>query len=399
MKIQRLYYDYLKDYLLSFWKMKKPLVIQMPITSRCNSRCVTCNIWKYKDNTDIDSETLRKALLDPFFSEVHTVGLNGGEFTLVPDFVNILESVLSLPKIKNIYLISNGLYPKRLFEYLSQSKSLCSFHHVNLHICISVDGYGAIHEKVRGIPNCFSRTKAILDELYKSKEVYCDSFSVGCTLSKDNIGYIRETEAFFRQYNNLSVEYHLAVPNKRIKTFDDYERYYVLNDEKLRLLAAEFFYEKFLLAPEGRFKEQQFVNYYFLKNNGVGRLCKCDFLNRDITIDENLNMALCATASDNIGNLAKLSATQIIDGKKTKIVRKAVQQLCNTCIHYSYNSLTFKGRLLYLNEILRCKYALKYYEICTIQGIISQYKAKFSLCKQVLHDYLVYIYIYIWKLQ
>ena len=103
---------------------KKPLVIQMPITSRCNSRCKTCNVWKYHDNIDIDYLTLEKALKDPFFSEVQSVGLNGGEFTLVPNFIEILNSVLTLPNIKYIYCISNGLFPKKLFEYLEKAHDL-----------------------------------------------------------------------------------------------------------------------------------------------------------------------------------------------------------------------------------------------------------------------------------
>ena len=41
---------------------KKPFVIQMPITSRCNSRCVTCNVWRHRERIDIDDNALKKAL-------------------------------------------------------------------------------------------------------------------------------------------------------------------------------------------------------------------------------------------------------------------------------------------------------------------------------------------------
>ena len=371
----------------------------MPITSRCNSRCVTCNIWKYKDNIDIDSESLRKAFLDPFFSEVHTVGLNGGEFTLMPNFINVLEAVLTLPKLTNIYLISNGLFPKRLFEYLVKSKVLCTQNNVKLNICISVDGYGSVHEKIRGIPNCFNRTKSIIDELYNNTKVYCDSFSVGCTLSKQNIEYIRETEAFFSRYKNLTVEYHLAVPNKRIKTYEDNDDYYILNENKTRFLATEFFFEKFKNAPEGRFKRQQFVNYYFLKNKGKGRLCKCDYLKRDITIDENLNIALCATASEIVGNLKESTATEIIQSKKTKKESSRIKKTCNTCIHYSYNQLTLRGRILYINELIHQKYALKYYSIATLNDNFLRFKSLICFFESICYEYLKYLYLYIWKLQ
>lgn len=379
--------------------LQKPLVIQMPITSRCNSRCKTCNVWKHKDNIDIDHVMLKEVLGDPFFSEVRTVGLNGGEFTLVPSFLSILDAVLSLPRLSGVYLISNGLFPKRLFEYLREAKTKCKEKNILLNICISIDGVESVHENVRGISNCFEKSRLILDELYKNKDCYCDSFSVGCTLSKYNIGFIRETESFFSQYNGLKVEYHLAVPNKRIGTFDDYEDYYVLNDEESRLLATEFFYERFRTAEDEHYKRQSFVNFYFLKHKGHGRLCGCDYLNRDVTIDENLDMSLCATASDIIGNLKKNGASELIKSAKRKKVQQSLKKQCDSCVHYSYHSLNLKGRLAYINAIMREKYVLEYYNACSHKLWKHRQKHRYSLSKRFLYEYLRLLYKYIWKLR
>ena len=60
-----------KEEILNTFKIRrKPKVIQMPITSRCNSRCVTCNIWKEHTKTDINPEQLKKVLSSSFFSDV-----------------------------------------------------------------------------------------------------------------------------------------------------------------------------------------------------------------------------------------------------------------------------------------------------------------------------------------
>lgn len=373
------------------------MTLQMPITSRCNSRCKTCNVWKLHSDKDIDADALRTALQDPFFSEVRGVGLNGGEFTLSPNFIAIVDAVLVLPKLSAIYLISNGLFPKKLFEYLSEAKKKCEGKGVALHFCVSIDGVGPVHENVRGIPNCFSRSMEILNELYNNKECYCDSFSVGCTLSKYNIAYIRETEAFFSSYEGLNVEYHLAVPNTRIGTFDDYEGYYVLNDEKSRLLATEFFYEKFKSACDEQKKRQYFSNFYFLKQKGRGRLCKCNYLNQDITVDQNLDMSLCATASEIIGNLKEYSASKLIRSKKRKAVFKSLCGLCDTCIHYSYHPLTLKGKLLYIKELLRDKYVFEFYEACSHSKMKHRLRRWLSLVKRSAYDYLKMSYRLIWK--
>ena len=390
----------IKDLLIYYLHIRqKPLTLQMPITSRCNSRCKTCNIWKYHDNVDIDCASLEKALKDSFFSEVRTVGLNGGEFTLVPNFIDVVKTVLTLPKLRNIYCISNGLLPKKLFEYLFVANKECKKKNVNLHICISVDGFGAVHENVRGVPHCFSKTIEILDELSKNKERYCSSFSVGCTISKYNIDYIKETQNFFDGYPGLNVEYHCAIPNKRIKTFDDADDYYVLKDNQKRLLAAEFFYERYLLASSFQNRYQNFANFYYLTHNGKERLNTCAYTNRDVTIDENLNLMLCATASGVIGNLRERSATEIIKSKKCKKILNDNLSYCNSCGHYSYHPLTLNGRLKYIKFEMQNRYVWEYYDHASKGNIFVNFCGKVGFIKRFAKEYLRQIYWLIWKLQ
>ena len=385
------------NYIYAMGRKRLPIVLQLPITSRCNSRCKTCNVWKYKDNIDIDYVILKEVLQDSFFSEVQAVGLNGGEFTLMPDFINVLESVLVLPRLSSIYLITNGLYPQRLFEYLQKAKSICSAKNVFLHVCISIDGVGPVHENVRGVPRCFSKTTEIINELCVNKDRYCDDFSFGCTISQYNISSIKETDSFFSQYKDISIEYHLAIPNKRIKTFDDYEDYYVLNNKEARFLAAEFFYEKFQTESNERKRIQYFVNYYFLKNGGKGRLCKCEYSNRDVTIDENLNLSLCAAASDIIGSLKEKSAYDIINSSTTRECRRMISKQCDNCIHYSYNDLSIKGKIAYVRELTRYEFIYEYYECLSIDGFFQRLKPLASLYKRWGSFYLKMIYKYLWK--
>lgn len=374
-----------------------PLVLQMPITSRCNSRCKTCNVWKYHENIDMDPVALEKALNDAFFSEVRSVGLNGGEFTLVPNFPDILDSVLILPKIRDIYCISNGLFPKRLFEYLEQSKEKCKRKGVHLHICISVDGVGKVQENVRGVPNSFKKTQEVIETLYNQREKYCDSFSVGCTISIHNIDYIKETRAYLESFEDLAVEYHCAIPNKRIKTFDDAE-YYVLKDDKKRLQVAEFFYEKYLYSKSIQQRYQNFSNFYFLTHKGQERINTCAYINRDVTIDENLNLMLCATASEVIGNLREHPASELVRTKRYKTVQNEISHYCNNCGHYSYHPLTLKGRYEYIKYEMQNRYVWSYYEIDR-SNIKKNLLGHIRFFKFFFKEYLRQIYYIIWKLQ
>ncbi len=346
-------------------RRSKPLTLQLPITSRCNSSCVTCNVFKQHQKIDINAQTLKTVLQNDFFSEVRTVGVNGGEFTLVPSFFDILDSLFVLPNISSVYLISNGLLPDKLLSYLQRAKILCESHDVNLHFCLSCDGVEEVHNHVRGIPNCFERTKMILDTMMKDGQTYCHSMSVGCTISRQNVEYIWQTYEFLSQYP-FPTEYHLAVPNKRIGTFWDSD-YYVLNDEKSRLLAAEFFYIRYLQAQSDSERFQYFSNYYFLKHKGKNRPCECEYRYRDVTVDENLNLFLCATASDVIQGLSHnsiISSTtyQAMNNEAKKLSRTC----CESCGHYSYHNHTLKGRLAFVFDYVPKLYTYQLYQTLSL---------------------------------
>ena len=68
----------MRNIILMFWDVfvyslkirTKPKTLQLPITSRCNSRCKTCNVWKTKERIDIDPEQLKRALEDSYFSNI-----------------------------------------------------------------------------------------------------------------------------------------------------------------------------------------------------------------------------------------------------------------------------------------------------------------------------------------
>ena len=255
---------------------------------------------------------------------------------------------------KSLFFITNGLLPDKILQILEYSKQECDKRGVSLYATISVDGYGNIHEKVRGVPKCFERTQRLLNALRDNPDKYAHSIGIGCTLSKDNIAYVKQTEEYLKQYP-FKVQYHLAVPNKRIHTFDDFDRYYVLEDEHSSLLAIEYFYSKYIQA-KGKEKYAYFCQYYFLKNNGNGRLAKCQYKYQDVTIDENLNMFLCATASDSLGDLKVTDFGVIVSKKNFRKVEESTFRYYDECIHYIYDMPTLKGWWLFMKEYLRQRF-------------------------------------------
>ncbi len=344
-----------------FPKREKPHVLQMPITSRCNSCCVTCNVWKHHERKDINATLLKEALKDPFFSELQTVGINGGEFSLVPNFMAVLEAITSLPHLDSIYLITNGIATEKIKEHTMAAKSFCSAHGISVALCISLDGVGKVHDTIRGIPGNFEKSMLLIQDISKEKDKYCDNLIIGHTLSRFNIDKVHEIEDYLSPWG-LTLDVHLAVPNKRIGTYTDHDKYNILADDKSRQIAAEYFYSRFLNENDLTAKARYFANYYYLKHNGEGRLSNCLYRYRDVTIDENLNLRLCATAGDSLGNLEKESASTIINSNRTKKEAKRLLKECDKCIHYAYYPLTTKGKILFAREVAKQQYSMTIYK-------------------------------------
>lgn len=341
---------------------QKPRVIQMPITGRCNSCCVTCNVWKHKGSevVDISPEKLIEILKNDFFSEVTTVGLNGGEFTLDKSTLDVIDVVLTLPKINAIYMISNGLYTSKLLEYMEQAHDKCKIKNVFLGLTLSIDGIGAVQNQVRGVKLAWNKTIESLNSILSDKKKYCDWLGIGCTISKYNVAYLPQMEIYFSGYD-VPIEYHLAVPNKRIGTFEDAD-YSVLATEESRMLAQEFFFKKMNDNEPIKALIRYYIQFMYLKNHGKGRLATCDYLKRDITIDENLKMYLCATASDEIGDLNIETPRSIFRSQKYKTAYKEVRRCCNTCIHYTATP-TLRGWFSYLFYRLRGRFVIDSYKL------------------------------------
>ena len=198
-------------------KKKYPKVIQLPITYKCNSRCVMCNIWQMDYSNEASFEEFKIFIGDDIFKKVKAVGINGGEPTLVPKLTNYTKEILKLPKIKSLNLISNGFNSRPLLKLIEEIYKSCSKNRVNFHVSISLDGFGDIHNIVRGMPNAFVKTTFTIDEIIKNQHKYCNSYDIGCTIVKQNIHNLIELDTFAR-INNYKIKYRLGIENKRIES-------------------------------------------------------------------------------------------------------------------------------------------------------------------------------------
>jgi len=176
------------------------------ITSRCNLRCKTCNIWKTpskKSNKELTIKEIKK-IFKSLPSNFSWLTISGGEPFLRKDFVDIIKiAKQELPSLSIISINTNGTLKKEIISSLNQITLL---EIPNIYLTFSIDGPKEIHDKVRGIKGSFEKT---WDTYMKVKKLFDSNsnikISIETTISDYNINYLHN---FFKK---LLKEHNLIV--------------------------------------------------------------------------------------------------------------------------------------------------------------------------------------------
>ena len=132
--------------LLNRHTIRRVPVVVLHVHSRCNCRCVMCDIWKAKETQELSHERLSSLLPDFQNLGVRWVVLTGGEPLLHSDLPSICES-LHAAGIR-VTLLTTGLL---LSRYATNAAYLFD------EIIVSIDGPPEIHDQIRRVPNGYRR--------------------------------------------------------------------------------------------------------------------------------------------------------------------------------------------------------------------------------------------------
>jgi MoaA/NifB/PqqE/SkfB family radical SAM enzyme len=129
---------------LSHRLRRVPVMVLMP-HSRCNCRCIMCDIWKAnRTGTSITEEQLKGFLDDFRHLGVEWVLLSGGEPLMHPNLWSLCSALKNLPA--RITLLSTGLLLARNSNEIVRH---CD------DVIVSLDGSREVHDRIRRIPNAF----------------------------------------------------------------------------------------------------------------------------------------------------------------------------------------------------------------------------------------------------
>jgi len=164
-----------------------PFNLTVSVSYNCNSRCKTCNIWKKKAD-DLTLEEFEK-VFKKIGKGIFWVTLSGGEPFLRKDLVGITDLIYKHCKPKIINIPTNGLLGKAIAEKAAKIAKSCP--KSDIVINLSLDGIGAKHDEIRGVPGNFERA---MDSYKALRALKLPNLSIGVhtVISQFNIKDIPE---------------------------------------------------------------------------------------------------------------------------------------------------------------------------------------------------------------
>lgn len=132
-----------------------PSNLTFSVSYRCNSRCVTCNVWR-KRVADFSLEEYERTFAK-LGRSLRWVTFSGGEPFLRPDLIDIVLACYRTCRPNIINIPTNGLLVdrvakgvERLAREAPQSKIV---------INLSLDGVGEEHDAIRGVPGNYAKLR------------------------------------------------------------------------------------------------------------------------------------------------------------------------------------------------------------------------------------------------
>ncbi len=152
-----------------------PQLVLMP-HSRCNCRCVMCDIWQANSvKNELSREDLERHMPSLRNLHVQRVVLSGGEALMHQNLFLLCELLRELNDDLQITLLSTGLLLK---VYAANVVKWCD------EVIVSVDGSRAVHDSIRRVPHAFDRLAEGIAALREHQPDY--RVSARCVLQRTN---------------------------------------------------------------------------------------------------------------------------------------------------------------------------------------------------------------------
>lgn len=334
---------------------KKLSTLMIYATDLCDSACKHCLIWAKRPVNFLPFETIREIMQSTCITRNTTIGLEGGEFMLHPDALQILEWFHG--NHKNFDLLSNCLKPDILIDAVKKFPPR--------HLYISLDGDADTYLHMRGKPG-YESVIRVIESLHDELPV-----SVMFTLSPYNdFSDLQHVAEVCKKYN---IDLRVGIYND-IAFFDTIDEAHKteighlknskpLQYKDVRVLREQNKFEnspETILAPLPlmqrnftaeipdiikSFRENHdFLVLYNQWRSGNLKM-RCHSILDSLVILPNGDVPICQSLDLKIGNIFDNSLDEVFNGSETQKVHDHYVHNCNQCwlnFHRKYDVILYR---------------------------------------------------------
>lgn len=305
------------------------------MTYRCNSRCVTCDIWKDPGpvTTELTLPELARVIeRSKALARLRYVNLTGGEPFLREDIAEIARFFLARYPELELAIPTNGLLVTKALRRLEEV--LVGHDPARVAMGVSLDGIGPTHDRIRGIPGNFEKCVELVRRLTER----WPTLRVGLemTLTPENLDELERVyelaqdlkAGFTTRFAQASFYYHNDRPEPASASGWTPELKCRAHQELLRLRDRRF-------AGAGVFATSMDPSYAFLteaveRTFSPERTHTCFSGTRLFFLDPFGNVYPCIMLSRRMGNVRETSFDALCAGEDSRAVRNTIAaRRCN----------------------------------------------------------------------
>jgi MoaA/NifB/PqqE/SkfB family radical SAM enzyme len=313
-----------KSYRRFGWPRMLPLNLTLSPSPKCNSRCLTCNIWMKRED-ELTLEEWDKVLAS-LGQTPYWFTISGGEPLMYPHVVELAQLAYEHCRPGVINIPTNAILPT-IPERVERIARSCPQSQVIINL--SLDGVGEKHDLIRGVPGNFNKLEQHLEQLLSLRNQLKNlAIGIHSVVSVFNVGHLDEIIAYADRSAADQFITEIAEPRVELDTVglpitpraEDYAK--AID----RLIA---YVESKRFTGVSRITEALRVEYYKLVKRILDEqdqviACYAGWVSAQIYADG--TVWPCCVRADNLGNLRdhNYDFKEIWFGEKIKEVRRSV---------------------------------------------------------------------------
>ena len=306
------------------WPQMLPINLTLSPSPKCNSRCLTCNIWMKREN-ELSLEEWDKVLAS-LGEAPYWFTISGGEPLMFPDIVDlaILAYKHCRPGIINIP--TNGILKsgpdrvRRILENCPDSQLI---------INLSLDGVGEKHDFIRGVVGNFEKFEERLEQYFDLRREFSNLVvGIHSVVSVFSVGHLDELIAYAEQSGADQFITEIAEPRVELDTVGlpitpSPEAYAEAIDRLTAYVESKQFQGMAKITEAFRVEYYKLVKRILDEQDQVID-CYAGWASAQIYADG--TVWPCCVRADNLGNLRDHSYDfkEIWFGQKIKEVRRSI---------------------------------------------------------------------------